>query len=656
VHDLSYFTVELIEHGLKWMNILIIEPSSTFQNIIDVDLKVLGISYHIVSTAKDAKDILSSSKFDLICMSLHLPDIYGLDFCEQLRQSDSTSLSPILLLTTEEDKSIRNRAFKLGVTDIYHKQDINSLLQYITYLCQQSNLYKKVEGNILYVEDKQSQADAVISILQEAGLTVNHYLTAEAAYDKFCESDYDLLITDVVLQGDISGLGLVRMIRSSESGKGMLPILALSGIEHSSRKIELLRSGVNDYVSKPFLPEELTTRAKNLVLTKRLTEETDRVNNELLARNLELKETQEKLMNSQKLEALGVMAGGIAHEFNNALAVISGSAEMLLATSPNSSEIQANRILQATDKASKLVSQILTFSQMDIENINQINLTATVLESVNMVRSYIPSNVEVQLDITSEYISIMGDTTQIHQIIINLCMNAFHSMESEGGILQISLSKSSESLVLKVSDTGCGITHDNKQKIFDPFFTTKEVDKGTGLGLSVVYRIIQNLKGIITVDSELGNGTTFTITLPESSETIPVEACDVVDIRGTGHILIVEDEESLAQLYKEYLESIGYITTVRENGLSALNTFKEQPNNFDLILTDNSMPKLTGEELAKELLLIRPELPIILATGYNNMATEKQIQNSGIRKYLIKPVKLGALARAIKSYLVKENN
>ncbi|PKI18184.1 response regulator [Colwellia sp. 12G3] len=268
------------------MDILIIEPSSTFQSIIDQELRVHGIAYKLVSTATQAKEIISHQRFDLICMSLHLPDMCGLDFCKLLRQSDTTSLTPILLLTAEEDNTMQIRAFKLGVTDIFHKQDINGLLQYITYLSKQSNLYNKVDGHILYVEDIQSQAEAVISILRDEGLTVNHHLTAETAYKDFCESDYDLLITDVVLQGNMSGLGLVRMVRSAEIAKSMIPVLAVSGVEHPSRKIELLRSGVNDYVSKPFVPEELTTRVKNLVLTKKLVEEADRTNKELFDRNI----------------------------------------------------------------------------------------------------------------------------------------------------------------------------------------------------------------------------------------------------------------------------------------------------------------------------------------------------------------------------------
>jgi signal transduction histidine kinase len=638
------------------MNILVIEPSITFQSIIDGKLSGQGIELQLVSNAEQAKDILLDQRFDLICMSLYLPDMYGLDFCKQLRQSNATELSPILLLTAEEDKNVHNLAFKLGVTEIFNKQDLNDLLHYISHLSQQSNLYNKVDGNVLYVEDIQSQADAAIAILQDAGFTVSHHLTAEAAYKDFCGSDYDLLITDVILQGDMSGLGLVRVVRSTESRKGMIPILAMSELEHASRKINLLRSGVNDYVSKPFLPEELVARVKSLVLTKQLVDRAERDNEELSARNLELKDTKDLLIRSQKLEALGVMAGGISHEFNNALAVISGNAELLLNASSEESQKHTNKILQTTDKASKLVHQILMLSRMETVNIKPINLADIVQESIEMICSIIPTKIEIRQDISGENLNILGDTTQIYQIVVNLCTNAHHAMEKEGGILQVSLKKVGESLMFKISDTGCGMTQEAQQMIFDPFFTTKEVGKGTGLGLSVVYRIVENHQGNISVDSELGTGTTITIMFPITTEAVLVESPIVNDKEGMGRILIVEDETDIANLYKEYLEALGYETTLLDNGLAALNLFKEQPDRFDLVLTDHNMPKMTGEELAKELLLIRPELPIILVTGYNDMVGQNQDQRSDIRQYLLKPVKLGAVAQAIASCLVEDTN
>jgi len=345
------------------------------------------------------------------------------------------------------------------------------------------------------------------------------------------------------------------------------------------------------------------------------------------------------------------MAGGIAHEFNNSLAIISGSAEMIF----DASKQRAHLILQTTDKASKLVNQILLFSRMDVGSIKPIDLTSITLDSLAMIRSIIPTYIEIQQDITDEQLNILGEATQVHQILVNLCMNAYHAMEQTGGVIKISLKKTETSLVLKVSDSGCGIAHENQHKIFDPFFTTKEVTKGTGLGLAVVYRIIENLEGTILVESKIDIGTTFSISLPLTKEPILVESSSLEGDEGVGHILIVEDEEDLAKLYKEYLELAGYETTLFNNGLSALSAFKEDPGRFDLVLTDNSMPKMTGEELAKELLSICPKLPIILATGYSNIADNKEAQANGIHQYLVKPIKLNLLTKAIADCLLKVN-
>jgi len=383
-------------------------------------------------------------------------------------------------------------------------------------------------------------------------------------------------------------------------------------------------------------------------------QKSDRANKELTILNLELKDTQGQLIRSQKLESLGVMAGGLAHEFNNALAVILGNAELLLGNSPDSSHKKIKRILQVTDNASKLVDQILSFSRIDIEEFKPINLADTVQESVEMIRSIIPANIEIRQNITGECFNILGDVTQIHQVVVNLCTNAHHAMEKNGGILQLSLKKTSESLQLKISDTGCGITQEDQSRIFDPFFTTKEVGKGTGLGLSVIYRILQNHQGNITVESDLGIGTAFTITLPMTTEAIPEEPAYINPKGGTGRILVVEDEADIAQLYQECLAGEGYETIVVDNGLAALNMFKEQPDGFDLVLTDQSMPKMKGEVLAKELLSIRPDLPIILASGYVDMPSDNQVQGKGIRQYLHKPVRLGLLTQAIASCLTKE--
>lgn len=367
-------------------------------------------------------------------------------------------------------------------------------------------------------------------------------------------------------------------------------------------------------------------------------------------------ELNDQLRQAQKMEAIGILAGGIAHDFNNALTVISGNAELSLDSVPVSSRKQIEHILEASDRASRLVQQILTFSRKESVHLKPLNLADIIQESLEMIRSVIPANIEIRKNIIGDCPNILGDKTQIHQIIVNLCTNASHAMEKTGGLLQLSLKRAGESLVLRIKDNGSGISQEDQQNIFDPFFTTKEVGKGTGLGLSVVCRIIENHQAEISVESALDEGTTFTVTFPITTEAIVEEPKHERCMVGTGRILIVEDEPAIAELYQIILESTGYEVTTRENGLAALTLFKEQPNQFDLVLTDQTMPKMTGEELAKQLFTIRPDLPIVLISGYSEMANSEQPLDSGIRQYLQKPVKLRLLTEAVANCLKEDRS
>lgn len=252
------------------MHVFIVEPSRTIQAIITQQFTEMGVLFNIFDKGADMLEHPSIGEVDLICTSLHPADMGGLDLCRKIRQTEMTALMPILLLTSEEDKDVHFQAFKLGVTEIFQKNNIANLLHYVAYLSQQSMLHKTVSGQVLYIEDMPSQAMLLVSMLEAAGLSVKHYYSAEAGYDDFCQNDYDLVITDVVLAGEMSGLSLVRAIRSKAGLKGRIPILAVSGIESAARRVELLKCGINDYVAKPVLEMELITRVKNLMMAKQL--------------------------------------------------------------------------------------------------------------------------------------------------------------------------------------------------------------------------------------------------------------------------------------------------------------------------------------------------------------------------------------------------
>ena len=384
------------------------------------------------------------------------------------------------------------------------------------------------------------------------------------------------------------------------------------------------------------------------------------------------KELEEQLRQAQKMDALGTLAGGIAHDFNNILAVISGNTEFCQAELTDN--IKANKhlkvIRQSVDRASLLVQQIMTFSRAEVVHKQPLNLKSIIIDTLQLVRATVPVTVEIRQNLAENCRCILGDKSQFTQVLVNLCTNAFQAMESDGGILEVSLKElpckgcsvsdnnlNNHCLQLTVKDNGPGIQAKDRGHIFDPFFTTKEVGKGTGLGLALVYSIVKNHEATIEVDSNVDNpsGTSFTICFPiiDDKEVLPELITASKKTDGAGHILVVDDEEQLTSIYKDILGLSGYEVTVCNCGLSALQLFKCDPNKFDLVLTDQTMPKMTGEQLAREIVKIRSDLPILMITGLNSTLSKEQTEALGIRKYLEKPVGFDtlriAVAKCIKS-------
>jgi len=390
----------------------------------------------------------------------------------------------------------------------------------------------------------------------------------------------------------------------------------------------------------------------------------------------ENRKLEKQLVQPQKLEALGTLAGGVAHDFNNMLAIILGNADLLSAKLwglESGGEHYLNEIKSAANRSADLAKQILSFSRMEITQLEPLDIGAVVEEAFHFLRATIPTNIEITIDVPAYRGKVMANRTQIHQVIVNLATNAFHSMEESGGSLVVTLREfasedcalfecgtvdAQDCLLLSIEDSGYGIAKEHQEKIFDPFFTTKEVGKGTGLGLAVVYRIVQNHGGIIQLDSDLDQGTTANICFPLMDEALVVNqrVANAVEATGEarcidGHILVVEDEISLAEMYEEFLQELGYVVTVCTDGSHALNLFRKNPNQFDLVLTDQAMPRMTGKQLSQEILKIRADTPIILSSGYSGVLSEESVSMLGVRKYLIKPIQLSALKRIIEECL-----
>ena len=379
---------------------------------------------------------------------------------------------------------------------------------------------------------------------------------------------------------------------------------------------------------------------------------------------LEKKSLQMQLIQAQKMEAIGTLAGGIAHDFNNTLGSILGYAEMAREASPGDSVVvrYLDNVLKASERAATLVKQILAFSRQTVIERVPLNPADTVREALKFIRSSLPSTVTIQQQIESAVRTILADSTQVHQILMNLCTNACHAMEMAGGTLGITLGNCELArddlqqypgvtpgrfVVLTVSDTGTGIAPEIQERIFDPYFTTKEVGKGTGMGLSIVHGIVTGYGGFITCEQNTGKGTVFSVYFPAIDQET-VRSDQSVEVRPAAHerILLVDDEEMLAELGKTMLEYLGYEVTMRTSSLEALSVFESQPDMFDAVVTDQTIPGMTGMELARRILQIRPEIPIILCTGYSTLISEEQAKVIGIRAVAMKPLSmtdLGAL-------------
>ena len=380
------------------------------------------------------------------------------------------------------------------------------------------------------------------------------------------------------------------------------------------------------------------------------------------------KKLEAQLQQAQKMEAMGTLAGGIAHDFNNILSSVIGYTELALDNEKRGSFQYKNlqEVLLAGNRAKDLVKQILTFSRQVDQKQKPIQVKPIVKEALKMLRASIPSTVEIEQNVQSDAL-IMGDPTQVHQILMNLCTNAAHAMEDNGGLLTVCLLdadldsdfisnhpdlKPGPYINLTVTDTGHGMSSDVMEKIFDPFFTTKEKGKGTGMGLSVVHGIVLSHGGDIYVYSEPGKGSIFEVCLPVIESRIkPEERAERPIPTGTERILFIDDEPVIINLGKQILESLGYDVVARNSSIEALELFKENKDRFDLVITDMTMPHMTGEKLAEKLMQIRPDIPVILCTGFSFMIDEQKALDMGIRAFISKPMLKQEIAEAIRKVL-----
>jgi len=442
-------------------------------------------------------------------------------------------------------------------------------------------------------------------------------------------------------------------------------------MEHSARR--------DFYMRKLLQTAQKKVQTANNALEKRVEERTKQltVANKDLKKEIEVRKHHQKekdkleshLLQLQKMETIGTLAGGIAHDFNNILTPILGYTEMALEELSDESTLKYDieQINNAALRGKDLVQQILTFSrQVDFDK-KPLHLHQVVKEVMNLIRASFPSNIEIRQDLNTDCGTILADATQMHQIIMNLCTNSLHAMVDKGGILEVRLDalllnpkkikttaniKKGNYVRLTISDTGVGMDKQTINRIFEPFFTNKEVGSGSGLGLSVVHGIVNNYNGAIQVQSEPGNGTIFMIYLPQHSahgtEDIQIS---MTTKKGNENILFVDDEKEITYMGKKMLESLGYTVDIRTDGFSALHEIQTHKQKYDLLVTDQNMPKMLGTDLVKRAKKISPDLKVILITGYEDSIKEGSVSQYDIAEIIMKPLILSEFSKIIRNVL-----
>lgn len=377
-----------------------------------------------------------------------------------------------------------------------------------------------------------------------------------------------------------------------------------------------------------------------------------------------------ELMQSQKMEAIGALAGGIAHDFNNILFPISGYIELMLEDLPQESPHRKSLHIMrnAVTRASELVRQILSFTRQTEHEIQPIKIQFILKEVVALIKSTLPATIQIRTRIQKDCPQIMADPIQIHQIIMNLVTNAYHAMERSGGRLDISLSEcaaadlpgndiasehSSRYARITIRDSGVGMDRETMARIFEPYFTTKDANRGTGIGLAVVHYIVNTYNGKIDVSSEPGQGTCFSIFLPALETRLSPNRKPMEEKiqGGTESILIVDDEAAIVKMLQKSLERLGYRTTGLVSSIDALAAFQDKPDAFDLVISDLTMPLMTGVELTKQIMAIRPDIPIIICTGFSEQLNAEQAEEMGIHAFIMKPIIMRKLTRTIRKVL-----
>ena len=666
------FTYVLLQYGL------IREPRVSV--ILGLSLAIAGLGYllsmRIVKQINNLVQDFARVERGESSM-LPAPDAVS-EFAEMARIADA--FNSTLLELRDHTRELETLVEKLGtlseLTELVSRiPDIKEVME--TVLHRTMAAVNAEIGSIMLLDDEgQTLRIAASEGLDESVVTGTITRVGESIAGKVVETGEAVLVEDIEQDSRFRKANDPKYGSSSFVSMPLRAHWRVMGVLNLSKRIGGGIFGESDLKFLKALLGHIGFALENARLLKEAKDATEKLQQVVGDQSAQLAEVKQEarqstrlLHEAQKMESIGTLAGGIAHDFNNILSAIVGYAELTVLKLPEASDARKSvrGILEASHRARDLVHQILTFSRQSEEH-RQPSAPGPILkEALRLLRATLPATIEIRQNIAADLGNILADPTQIHQVLLNLCTNAHHAMREEGGILEVNVENVELDasftdqhtdmdpgvyLRLTIGDTGHGMAPEVMQRVFDPYFSTKDKDVGTGLGLAVVHGIVKSHAGSIELESEPGKGTTFYVYLPVIESEAPPQA-DIVELLPPGQerILLVDDEESLVAVGKEMLEYLGYEVTIETINHKALELFQEQPDQFDLVITDMTMPKMTGDKLAARLMEIRPDIPIILCTGYSDLISESKADAIGIRALLKKPLAIGELSNTIRKIL-----
>jgi signal transduction histidine kinase len=649
----------------KPLRILLVEDNPGDADLIQEMLPAgedSEFAVHCVSRLADAVSHLRKKETDIALLDLDLPDSNGIETVRIARQA--APRLPIVVLTGNHDERVGIAAVQGGAQDFLVKGQTHGshLARVIRYAVQRHCAEERVRESERLLRSALDALSAHIAIIDAAGRVLATNKAWKAFTEQFgghamrCSENTDYFDAQNSFQFDNIG----------DAGHAKAFAGGIRTVLESTRDLFEMEYPLNCGTSEKFWfhgrvtpfpggdERRVVVAHENITERRRAIEEKMRM--------------AAQLRHSYKMEAIGTLAGGIAHDFNNILSSVIGFTELCLMDVGKGSLLETNmlEVYRAGMRARDLVKQILTFARKDESHVQPTQVGAIARETTRLIRSIIPASIDIRLQVDSDAL-VMADPTQIHQIFMNLFTNAAQAMEAEGGELTIHITQTrldrsfvsmhpgfmpGEFLSIAVADTGIGIPQEKLENIFDPYFTTKGRAEGTGLGLSVVHGIVQNCNGEIVVESEVGRGTTFNIYLPVSSqEAIAARAIPCKLPLGTERILFIDDELPITDMSRQRLTLLGYRVTVAHSSLEALDLLAKTPDAFDLVITDMTMPQMSGDRLAKEAKKLNPKVPVILCTGYSKKISPEKAAAMGIDAFLMKPVAADEMAETIRNVL-----